>query len=193
MTRDWPVRTARDEAFEPSSRQRLIVSLGWLAGVTAATGALALLGWGLLHPAATPAADVVGHRAPDFTLRPFEGGDVHIADLRGHPLVLNFWASWCAPCRQEEAALKGSAQHWRGRVNFLGVDFRDSPTAARAYQQQAQYPYPVGPVLGSLPAAYQVTAPPTTFFVDAQGTVVARFLGPLDLTATNRYLDLTGA
>ena len=108
------------------------------------------------------------------------------------PVVVDFWASWCAPCRQEEGPLKAAAQRLQGRVAFLGVDFRDSPAAARATQDRAQYPYPVGPAADGVSALYGVTAPPETFFLDGRGLVLARFVGPLDTSLIDRYLQLVG-
>lgn len=164
----------------------------WGAAGAVAVTVLAALGWALVHPAATPPASVVGHQAPDFTMRTLDGHSVRLTDLRGHAVVVNVWASWCAPCRQEEQPLRQAATDWQGRVQFLGVDFKDSQQAATAAQQQARYPYPVGPVTGGMPAAYAVTAPPETFFIDARGTVVAAFEGPIDRPTIDRYLQLAG-
>lgn len=152
---------------------------------------LAALAWGLVHPATGPQDAVLGRPAPDLVVQRLDGGQVTVASLRGRPVVLNFWASWCAPCRQEEGALKAAAQRWRGIVAFLGVNIQDSPAAARAYQDQVSYPYPVGPSPSGT-SAYGVRAPPETFFIDGRGVVVARFVGPLDSNLIDRYLQLAG-
>jgi cytochrome c biogenesis protein CcmG, thiol:disulfide interchange protein DsbE len=162
----------------------------WVAAGAAAVVLLAAMAWGLAHPASAPPDAVLGKPAPDVVVQGLDGGSTSLASLRGGPVVLNFWASWCAPCRQEEAALKDAAQRWSGRVAFLGVDFRDSPDAARATQERVRYPYPVGPAASGVPAAYGVTAPPETFFLDGRGTVVARFVGPMDGSLIDRYLQL---
>jgi thiol-disulfide isomerase/thioredoxin len=150
------------------------------------------MAWGLAHPASRPADAVLGKTAPDVVVQGLDGVPASLSGLRGRPVVLNFWASWCAPCRQEEAPLKAAAQRWQGRVAFLGVDFRDSPAAARATQDRVGYPYPVGPAASGIPAAYGVNAPPQTFFLDGDGVVVARFIGPLDSGLIGRYLQLVG-
>lgn len=166
--------------------------LAWGAAGLAAVLLLAALGWGLVHPAARQAEAVLGRPAPDVVVQSFEGTQVSLAGLRGRPVVLNFWASWCQPCRQEEGPLKDAAQRWVGTVAFLGVNIQDSESSARAYLTRARYPYPVGPPVSGVPPAYGVKAPPETFFIDANGIVVARFLGPLDSALIDRYLQLVG-
>jgi cytochrome c biogenesis protein CcmG/thiol:disulfide interchange protein DsbE len=167
--------------------------LGWGGAATAVVILLSALAWGLAHPASAPANAVLGRQAPDVVVQGLDGGQASLSALRGRPVVLNFWASWCAPCRQEEGALKAAAQRWEGRVAFLGVDVRDSPDAARAAQDRVRYPYPVGPAASDISAAYGVSAPPETFFIDPRGVVVARFLGPLDADLISRYLQLVRA
>jgi cytochrome c biogenesis protein CcmG/thiol:disulfide interchange protein DsbE len=166
---------------------------GWAAAGVAAALLLTALAWGLAHPATGSADSVLGRPAPDLVVQGLDGGQVRLSDLRGRPVVLNFWASWCAPCRQEEGPLKAAAQRWQGSVGFLGVDIQDSAQAAGAYQSQARYPYPVGQSPSGVPAAYGVKAPPETFFIDSRGIVVARFQGPLDSSLIDRYLQLVGA
>jgi cytochrome c biogenesis protein CcmG/thiol:disulfide interchange protein DsbE len=165
----------------------------WAAAVAGAAVLVTALAWGLAHPASGPADAVLGRPAPNLVVQGLDGTPASLAALRGRPVVLNFWASWCAPCRQEEEPLKAAAQRLEGRVAFLGVDFRDSPAAALATQERVRYPYPVGPAAGGIPAPYEVTAPPETFFLDSRGVVVARFVGPLDASLIDRYLQLVGA
>jgi cytochrome c biogenesis protein CcmG/thiol:disulfide interchange protein DsbE len=119
----------------------------WLSGAIAAALILAGLGWGVLHPSGTPSSPVVGQTAPNLEVAAYNGPPVALDSFHGRAIVVNFWASWCAPCRQEQQPLKAAAQEWAGRVQFLGVDIQDSPSSARAYVQQAQYPYPVGPAV----------------------------------------------
>ncbi|MDR0361018.1 MAG: TlpA family protein disulfide reductase [bacterium] len=178
----------------PDSRSpRSWRTAAWVAGGVVAVLVLAALGWGLLHPSGgTSTTTVVGRAAPDLAMRTLDGQTVRLSDYAGRPVVVNFWASWCAPCRQEEGALKQAAARWQGKVQFLGVDFRDSPEGARAAQERAQYPYPVGPATDGAPQAYGVASPPETYFLDAGHTVVARFLGPLDGQALDRHLQLMG-
>lgn len=166
--------------------------LGWAGAALAGVVLLGSLAWGLGHAAGASRTTVLGRPAPDLVVERLDGGQVRLSQLRGQPVVVNFWASWCAPCRQEEDVLKRAAERWRGSVAFLGVDIQDSPAAGRAHQAQAQYPYPVGPAAGGVSPAYGVTGPPETFFIDGRGVVVARFLGPLDTSLMDRYLQLVG-
>ena len=167
-------------------------ALGWGVGAVLAAVLLAALGWGLAHPAERAPASVVGRPAPDLTIRAMDGSSVRLADLRGRPVVLNFWASWCAPCRQEAPVLAQAARSLGSRVAFLGVDFADSAQAARSYLTQTRYPYPVGTAVGGIPAEYGISSPPVTYFIDGRGVVVAHFSGPLDMSSIDRYLQLVG-
>lgn len=164
----------------------------WVAAAAGAAVLLGALGWGLLHPANRPGDAVLGRPAPDVVVQRLDGGQVRLSAFRGRPVVLNFWASWCAPCRQEAGALAAAARRWDGTVAFLGVDVQDTPAAARTFQSQVQAPYPVGQAVPGVPAAYGVTAPPETYFIDGRGVVTARFLGPLDPGLIGRYLQLVG-
>jgi cytochrome c biogenesis protein CcmG/thiol:disulfide interchange protein DsbE len=166
--------------------------MAWASAGIATAVLMVAMAWGLAHPASVPPDAVLGKTAPDLVVQGLDDRPTSLSSLRGQPVVLNFWASWCTPCRQEEGPLKAAAQRLSGRVAFLGVDFKDSEVAARTAQARAQYPYPVGPAAAGVPAAYGVTAPPETFFIDSRGTVVARFVGPLDGGLIDRYLQLVG-
>jgi cytochrome c biogenesis protein CcmG/thiol:disulfide interchange protein DsbE len=167
--------------------------VAWTAAAGAAALLVAALAWGLVHPANPTTAAVVGRPAPEIAVRTLVGdGTVRLSELHGRPVVLNFWASWCAPCRQEAPALRSAAQELAPRVAFLGVNFSDSTRAARAFLAQEGYPYPVGTPVDGIPAEYGVTSPPVTFFIDGRGTVVAHFSGPVDRQTIQRYLQLAG-
>ena len=104
-------------------------------------------------------------------------------------MVLNFWASWCPPCREEDPTLKAAATAKGSRVRFLGANIQDTDAAARSYVAEQQQPYPVGPLISGRFQDYGVTVPPETFFIDSAGKVTARFVGPLDPATLDVYLS----
>lgn len=157
----------------------------------AAGTALAVLAWGVSHPPLSAPSGVVGRPAPPLTIQAFDGSRIAVADLRGQPVVLNFWASWCVPCKQEAPVLAAAARSSPG-VQFLGAGIQDAEAPARAFQQQFQAPYPVGLDTGAGYLRYGVTGPPETYFIDSAGTVRYRFLGPLDAATLRAYLDRIG-
>jgi cytochrome c biogenesis protein CcmG, thiol:disulfide interchange protein DsbE len=169
-----------------------VATLGWAMGLSATVTLLAALGWGLSHPANKPPKSIVGQRAPDLTIQALQGGEVKLSSFRGTPLVVNFWASWCVPCRQEAPVLNSGAREHAGRVQFLGVDIQDTDQAARAYQADVQSPYPVGLAVRGSYRDWGVTAPPETFFLDRRGVVISTIVGPVDAKRLEIYLSQLG-
>ena len=167
--------------------------LGWaLAGGLVAV-LLAAMGWGIAHPALRPAGVLVGSPAPDLVVTSLAGERIRLSTLRGRPVVLNFWASWCPPCRQEAAALDAAALRHGNSVWFLGVDIQDTVSAAAAYERQVNDPYPVGPAAEGGAADYGVTSPPETFFITPTGVVAAHVIGPVDDASLARYVTMITA
>lgn len=128
------------------------------------------------------ASPLVDQPAPDFALPVLALGPgeeeapdtVRLSELRGNVVVLNFFASWCVPCRVEHGALTRTAQRYRERdVQFLGVVYNDSPAAVRSYVRQLggqNYPALMDP--GQLVAIdYGLVGVPETFFIDREGVV----------------------
>lgn len=139
---------------------------------------LGLLGWGLVQAQAGPRDE---GPAPDFTLVTFSGEQVTLSDLRGRVAVINFWASWCPPCREEAAYLESTWRAFRDRgVVFIGVDYADTEREALAYIDEFDITYPNGPDIGTrISQAYRIQGVPETFFVAKDGTLRGVKIGPL--------------
>jgi cytochrome c biogenesis protein CcmG/thiol:disulfide interchange protein DsbE len=136
--------------------------------------------------------DPAGEAAPPFTLPLLRGGaPFGLADLRGKPVVLNFWASWCVPCEQEAPVLAAAWQGWRDRgVAFLGVDVQDSTVWARRMTDRFGLGYrSVVDATGSVSSRYGVLGFPETFFIAPDGTIMAKFVGPLDADTLDAYVS----
>lgn len=166
-----------------------------LGGVVAAM--LAVLGWGLTRDPGYIPSQLVGRSLPAFALPALDGGAMVSADsLRGTPLVINFWASWCVSCRAEHAVLMafGHAASARSDVRIVGINYRDAPTAAERFQQDlGTFAYRSGQdPSGRTGIDFGVYGLPETFFVDRDGIVAARHVGPLTEAALARNLHLIG-
>src|SRR4030067_321994 len=107
---------------------------------------LGLLAWGLMKAQAGP---VDSGLAPDFSLTGFDGRTVTLSELRGQVVIINFWASWCPPCREEAAYLEQTWRKYKDRgVVFIGVDWVDTEKEARAYIDELDITYVNGPDVG---------------------------------------------
>jgi cytochrome c biogenesis protein CcmG, thiol:disulfide interchange protein DsbE len=160
----------------------------WAAGGLVVGTLLAVFGWGLAHPAAGAPSVAAGRQAPDLAVTTFDGGRVTVASFRGRPLVLNFWASWCTPCRTEAPVLADASRSTPG-VSFLGAAMQDSDAPARAFEAEFQVPYADGLDTENGYLGYGVTGPPETYFIDATGLIRYRFAGPLDAATLRLYLE----
>jgi peroxiredoxin len=131
-----------------------------------------------------------GQLAFDFSLSDVNGQRIKLSDLHGHPVVINFWATWCPPCRQEAPALQAAYQRYRDRgVIWLGVDLREDAKEVLKFASQFSLTYPL--LLdgdGVVSDRYQVRGIPTTVFLDTEGVIRARHVGPLTEDKISEYL-----
>lgn len=121
---------------------------------------------------------LIGKTAPLFTLQDLDGNVYSLEELRGQPVVINFWATWCQPCIVEHPVLVAASRRYEGRVTFLGVIYNDKPELIRKFVRQMGA---WGPSLidedVSVAIAYGVYGAPETFFIDATGTIVDKATG----------------
>ena len=119
--------------------------------------------------------------APAFTFTTFDGQKISSTDLLGKGVVLNFWASWCDPCRDEAAMLEQTWQREQGNdIVFIGLDYLDQEPAAKAYMAEFGITYPSGPDLQSAAARrYGIKGVPETFFINPQGSITDIVIGPI--------------
>ena len=155
----------------------------------------------LAKAAATPAAArserpvAVGQPAPPLALSDLAGQIVTLNTYQGHPLIVNFWATWCAPCREEMPLLQQVHNaHQRAGLIVLGIsqDSAERLTAVRTYWTQSGWSFPslLDPD-GAVARRYQVFLLPSTIFINAQGVVTAMHRGPINATQIEQYLAKT--
>jgi cytochrome c biogenesis protein CcmG, thiol:disulfide interchange protein DsbE len=136
---------------------------------------LLLLGWALLD-----SRNTYPNIASDFTLNTYDGNTLRLSDLKGKVVVLNFWATWCAPCRDEAPNLQALWQKYKDRgVMFIGVDQADKPEAALAYLNEFKINYPNGPDNGIV-STYRVQGLPTTIIINRDGVITDAILAAIE-------------
>jgi cytochrome c biogenesis protein CcmG/thiol:disulfide interchange protein DsbE len=151
-----------------------------LVGVIIAAVLLGILFLGLGKNPNEIRSPLIGRTAPAFALREVGTGRlVDLSELKGTPVVLNFWATWCGPCWEEHPVLVANAR-MLPNVRFLGVVFQDSEDKILGFLRQRGSSYPtVVDDQGKTAIAYGVGGVPESFFLDANGVIVAKFSGPM--------------
>jgi cytochrome c biogenesis protein CcmG/thiol:disulfide interchange protein DsbE len=166
---------------------RIALSIGGIVTVLLVTVLMAGLGRDPKHID----SPLVGKPAPEFTLkRAGTGEPIDLAAFRGKPVVLNFWATWCAPCWEEHPILNEASRTFGDRVQFLGVVFQDDEAKILGFLQQRGAAYPtVIDNRGKTAITYGVGGVPETFILDANGTIVAKHDGPISAEQLQSYLS----
>lgn len=149
---------------------------------------LGLLAWGLKKAQAGP---VESGMAPNFTLKSFDGHTLTLSELRGQVVIINFWASWCPPCREEAAYLEATWRKYKDKgVVFIGVDWVDTEKEALAYMKEFDLTYFNGPDIGTrIAQAYNIQGVPETFYVAKNGELRGVHIGPLKSPELDDKID----
>ena len=176
------------ESVRKNKRKRRIVIFCVVSMLN--VGLLALILTQLLTPATHSVSDpLVGHVAPNFSLvmlHPDSGkNSLSLSNFKGKPIVLNFWASWCQPCKDELPLLENAWKQLQAQkkdIVFLGIDFQESSSDATSFLQQYGITYLAGlDINGSIASKYRVTSLPQTIFISRDGSITSR--EPQELTA----------
>ena len=133
--------------------------------------------------------------APDFTVQDYEGNQVKLSDFKGKPVIVNFWASWCGPCKSEMPDFDEVYAEYGDEVQFMMVNLtdgsRETVESAKAYIEEQGYSFPVYFDTESEGAiAYGVMAIPTTSFIDEEGNAVAQAMSALDRDTIQQGIDM---
>ena len=215
MCRAAPARTATDRlggvalASGRAGGRRLPV---WVAVALAVLAGLGV-SWAVRRQPAAPAAPdphpivpapdrpasggptlpVVGNPAPDFTLPSLSGDPVRLVSLKGRPVFINFWATWCPPCLKEMPEIARLHQRYAGRLEVLGVDLAEPRERVEAFVREAGYGWTfLLDSAGHVAEQYLVMGLPTSFFVDPAGIVRARHIGPMTYEQMEAYARQAG-
>lgn len=135
-------------------------------------------------------APFVGHLAPDFTLTSLDGETVTLSDYIGRPVVLNYWATWCPPCRIEMPHLQQASEQYGGRVTFLGINQAEGEQLIRDFRDEYDLTYPLllDPNL-TAHNLYSAINLPTTVFIDADGVVREVIVGAVNTAVLQDRLE----
>lgn len=183
--REWS--GSRRSVLLPLAAVAAIVAAIWYLQVGRDGGPAGERGIGIVpltqaqNPTGRPPAAEPGRAAPDFMLRTLDGGTVRLSDLRGKIVVINFWASWCKPCREEMPELVRAYQSGRdGGLAVVAVDVQEADGPVRGFVEEFNMPFPVAfDRTGQVSTTYRVKELPTTIFVDRDGIVRTVKYGPM--------------
>lgn len=135
----------------------------------------------------------VDQPAPDFTLKTLDGRQVRLSDFKGHPVLINFWATWCGPCVEEMPNLEKSYQEHAGEFTILAVNASETPEQIQDFIKNMGLTFDI--LLdpdNKVQSLYRLRGYPTSFFVDADGVIRVHQIGPLSETQLKTYLQKVG-
>ena len=152
---------------------------------------LSLLAWGFTREPKFIPSPLLAKPAPAFSFTLFDGTVLRLETLRGKVVFLNFWASWCPPCRAEARMLEAAWRGYGGRdVVFLGINIQDTEEAARRFVEEFDVTYPNGMDPGSKIAIdYGVWGLPETFIIDREGRITYKHVGALGVDTVTAKVD----
>lgn len=164
------------------------VPFGTIIAYTLILGLLGLLGWRLVK---VNSGQVDSGMAPDFTLTSFEGETITLSELRGQVVIINFWASWCPPCREEAPYLEATWRKYKDQgVVFIGVDYADAVSKALAYIDEFDITYFNGTDMGTrISQMYNMDGVPETYYVAKNGELRGVKIGPLYPPELDQKID----
>ncbi len=148
-----------------------------------------------MAPEGTEGTEAPKTLAPDFTVYDFEGEAHKLSDFRGKPVILNFWASWCGPCKSEMPEFQSFFDTYGDRIHFLVVNltdgYQETQESASSYITEQGYTFPVYYDTDmSAAMAYGVNAVPVTYFIDEEGCIAAAAQGALNESRFRQGVDL---
>lgn len=137
-----------------------------------------------------------GNLAPDFELTTLDGRKVKLSDYRGKKVILNFWATWCPPCRAEIPDMDKFYSSYKDKdIVILGVNLtkaEQDQTSVKSFIKEYRVTYPIPLDKESLAAEmYQVSAIPTSYIIDPQGTIIQKIVGPMDFETMKSLLSIS--
>ena len=137
--------------------------------------------------------DSLGFAAVDFTLESLSGDTVQLADMQGRPVIVNFWATWCGPCKLEMPLIQEFFVRYSPELEVLAINFEEPIGDIQSFADELGLTFPVllDPE-GRIAELYQVRGFPTTFFIDREGIVQGVYLGTLSKSVLEGYLAKIG-